>query len=303
MTGASGGLGAGLAERLAGRGLRVKALVRSPSIAGLPGVMETVPGDLLDPGSYRGRLGDADVIVHLAALTHSARAREYFNVNVEGTRRLVEAALDEGFSGRFLLVSTRAVGAECGAYGESKLMAEEVVMSSGLSWTIARPSEVYGCSRGEAVSSLVSLARRSLVVPVPGKGRDRLSPVFVEDVLGALSSMTSLASARGKVYTLAGPEEMDYRELVHRVFRHYGKRGVTVGVPYFVFTMAAKAFRNMKKPPLVEDQVWRLRCGKCSDIGGAAEDLGYAPITLENGLAFLDGKAPLRPFGVDDVRE
>ncbi|MBI4599975.1 NAD-dependent epimerase/dehydratase family protein, partial [Candidatus Uhrbacteria bacterium] len=104
LTGASGGLGRSLLRRLVGReGLEVRALVHRASV-----VMEgcqIARGDLRDRASLLDAVKGADTVVHLAALTHTNREEDYFVVNYEGTKNLVEASVAGG-AGRFLYVSS-----------------------------------------------------------------------------------------------------------------------------------------------------------------------------------------------------
>src|SRR5437867_4208733 len=61
-----------------------------------------------------------DLVIHFAALTHTQEERAYWDINVNGTLRLISAARALGCR-RLLYVSTRCATAGSGAYGESKL--------------------------------------------------------------------------------------------------------------------------------------------------------------------------------------
>jgi NADH dehydrogenase len=245
-----------------------------------------VQGDLLDPATYSRELKHADAIIHMAAVTHTNTPELYGKVNAEGTRLLLEAAVGEEFAGRFLFVSTRAVGEECGSYGASKARAEELVRLSPLEWTIVRPAEVYGASGREAISSLISMAQKSHVIPIPGWGQDRLAPVYIDDVLDGMVQALRCAHAVRKTYTLAGPEEMTYSELVERFLHLFDRKATTLPVPYAVLRAIACGCDLLRwsNPPIVTDQVERLRCFKSSDIAAAVQDLGYCPRCIEVGV-------------------
>ena len=98
---------------------------------------EWIQGDILDPGSYAGRLRGIDVVVHLAAMAHSVprtkeEADRFWKVNLEGTKTLIAAAAEQGVR-RFLHVSTVAVlspssGGIESAYVDSKRAAEREVL-------------------------------------------------------------------------------------------------------------------------------------------------------------------------------
>src|SRR5262245_17492989 len=85
-----------------------------------------------------------DMVIHFAGVTHATDEQQYWRVNLEGTRRLAEAAHEAGCR-RFVYISTRCATQGSGAYGESKLAAEKQLQK--LEWEsllIIRPAEIYG---------------------------------------------------------------------------------------------------------------------------------------------------------------
>lgn len=82
-------------------------------------------------------------VVHLAAVTHVHRDYKrdgYHRTNVEGTRKLLDACTNVR---NMVLMSTIAASKECGDYGWSKLLAEQLVEKSGIPYTILRLGQVY----------------------------------------------------------------------------------------------------------------------------------------------------------------
>lgn len=285
ITGGTGGIGACLTTRFLDMGFQAVVLTRSTLTSNRPG-LTYLHGDILQPESYAHAICKSDVICHLAALTHSNDSRAYHRINVEGTRHLVYEATSQGFTGRFLHVSTRALGIACGAYGNSKAQAEELVQHSGLRWTILRPAEVFGASGKEAMSSLAALAKKSAVIPLPGSGYHLLAPVHVDDVIEAFANALTFGNGIGQIYTLAGPQESTYRDIAADIARHHGRKPIFVPMPLVLLRMAALAFHMLgfKRPPLVCDQIPRLCCCKCSDIRSAQRDLKFNPRTLQHYL-------------------
>lgn len=284
VTGATGGIGQRLLPALIRAGHAVACLTRRSG--SLPEGARPVAGDLLQPQAYAAHLAEADGILHLAALTHSGDPEAYFSINVEGTRRLVAAASGQGFAGRFVFMSTRAVGAACGAYGESKALAEDVVRRSGLSWTILRPGEVYGAGRGEAIDKLIRMVRRGPVVLLPGGNGPLLAPVHIDDVLEATLAALDAPAADGQVYTLAGPEEYTFAGLVAALEGAYGVRRLALRLPLGLLGLVSRiAWRFGLALPVVPDQIPRLRCPKSAGSEAARRDLGFCPRALRSALA------------------
>ncbi len=279
VTGATGEIGGrSLLAQLAARATtRVLSRRARPDAAGL----EWVRGDLRDARTLSGICDGVDVVLHLAGVTRARRRAGYVATNVDGTAALVRAARSAGVS-RFLYMSSRAVGDGGGAYSESKARAEEEVLKSGLRFVILRPAEVYGADGGDPVSVLARWLEKRSFVFVLGDGADRLSPVYVEDVIGAILRALDHPGVDGRTYVLAGPEEMTYLGLVERL-------EAILGVParkrIHVPPRAARALVGLANVlhigRVVPDQIPRLRSPKSSDIAAARRDLGFAPGRLE----------------------
>ncbi len=292
-----GKLGRPLAARLAGAGLAGRVLSRRPPGDGLPPGWEAAPGDVTRPETLAEPFRGVDAVLHLAAITHSADPALYDRTNRLGTANVLAAAEAAG-ARRFVHVSTRAIDPRGGAYSRSKAAAEALVAASPLAWTILRPAEVYGAGGSEGIDRLIaSIASRPLVpifpiVPIIAARAARVAPLHVDDAVEAMARALLEDVAIGRVYTLAGPEEMSYGELAARIARHVsgrlGAHRLLVPVPLPLLAAAAWAMRRAGlAPPLVPDQIPRLLAAKSADIAAAAADLGFAPRTLEAGLAGL----------------
>ena len=297
VTGASGKLGGRLLPRLARLGVAGRVLHRRAAVE-VPAGWESVRADLTEPSSLAGACDGCDGILHLAALTHSNDASRYERVNAGGTRNLLAAARQAGV-GRFVHVSTRAIGAGGGAYSRSKIHAEAAVRDSGIPWTILRPAEVYGAGEGgEGLAALIERARHGRWVPVVGDGSYRLAPVFVDDVVDGLCAAVR-APAAGRLFHLAGPEEMTYLQLIERLAAYFGTRPRRVRVPAAALHGAALllALLPLEHPPLVADQVPRLLSPKPYEIAAAAAELGFEPRRIEEGLGRRRRRASRRLRG------
>src|SRR5215208_6917436 len=96
-----------------------------------------------------------DLVIHFAGVTHASDEQQYWKVNVEGTVRLAKATREDG-CGRFVYISTRCATRGSGAYGESKLAAEQELQK--LEWKrllILRPAEIYGSGSNEGIDLML----------------------------------------------------------------------------------------------------------------------------------------------------
>jgi nucleoside-diphosphate-sugar epimerase len=249
VTGASGFVGRATCQELGKRGHEVVALVRRPG-SEPPGTQAQI-GDLTDAASLQEGVSSrrADAVIHLAAEIASQRdARKVWEVNAEGTRRLLEACQADG-GPRFVLASTVVTGDAHGEllepdkplpvetpYGESKQEAEKLVRESGLDAVIVRPSHVYGPG-GWYAEEFVKRLRQPGRFAVIGPGDNWWDVVRVEDVATALVDAAERAPA-GAVYHVADDEPIKFYDFVALTARELGV-GPPRRIPIWLANIAA----------------------------------------------------------------
>lgn len=278
VTGAAGGLGRAVVGVLIEGGWRVRALEHRRPVSR---AHERLRGDLAHAAGLRRAVEGTDGVIHLAAITHSRRPGRYREINVEGTRLLVEAAADAG-SGRFVYVSSRAICAQGGAYSRSKRTAEELVRAAACDWVIVRPPEVYGAGALEGVDRIITSARAHRPILLAGRGRHPICPAHAADVAAAVVAALDAPQASRRTYTLAGPC-MTVRELADACVETLGSTSRVWPVPMLALRGAAPLARVLPLP-LYPDQLARLRAPKPPASPEARADLGFSPRTLREGL-------------------
>ena len=104
-----------------------------------------------------------------------------FETAVRNTRTLIEAAKDAGV-GRIVHVSIANPSAESPlGYYRGKAELEQAVIDSGLSYTIVRPTVIFG-DEDILINNIAWFVRRFPVFGIPGDGRYRIRPIYVEDM-------------------------------------------------------------------------------------------------------------------------
>lgn len=236
VTGGTGFIGQHLVKALVERGDQVVLLRRNRSnvrpLEGLP--IEHAIGDVTDPASLKAAIRGCDTVFHVAALI-SYRRRDNLmpKINVEGTRHVVEAALEAGVKRFVHTSSVAAIGySEDGrpidetapfnwpdaGYMLTKKGAEEEVqkgVAKGLSAVITNPASVYG--PGSTGNS-----NKAFTQAVPGYPEGGMAVVDVDDVVQGLLA----AEAKGRVgerYILAS-ENLHWRELFAKIAKAMNRR-------------------------------------------------------------------------------
>jgi nucleoside-diphosphate-sugar epimerase len=309
ITGATGFIGSHLAEHLADVGHEVTVLARSPERTGwirhLP--VRVVYGDLDGADAMQEFTAGQQVIVHAAGLTLAANRDEFIRVNVDGSVRLLSAAL-AGSPGlrRFVYLSSQAAmgpspaGESLGedaplrpisAYGESKSLAEQELarFADRVPITFIRPPWVYGPRDRHTLSYFQLAAHGVRLVVGP---RSRYSIVHASDLAAGIRLAAESTLPGARAYFLTDGEGRTIEELARIIAHAAGRRTVRLPVPVAAVAVVAAVNELVgavtRRPPFIG---WRKLgevrnpCWVVSDRR-AREELGYRPeITTEQGMA------------------
>jgi NADH dehydrogenase len=225
-------------------------------------------------------------IVHLVGIIRVQPARRvtFARLHTEATRNVLVRARKAGVP-RYVHMS--ALGARPGArarYHQTKWAAEDAVRSSGLDWTIFRPSIVFG--RGDAfVSVLGKVIRRLPVVPVLGDGRYRLQPIPVEQVAQGFARAIRTPATSRQAYEVAGPVPYAFVDLLDEIARALGRtRARKVHVPLAPVRLATRLHERLPFYPLSSDQLTMLQEESVADPTRFFSDSGLQPEPLPVGL-------------------
>jgi uncharacterized protein YbjT (DUF2867 family) len=287
VTGATGFVGRAVVPALRAERHIVRCLVRRGSEGDLRGLeaIERVEGDVLDPASLEHGMAGCDTVVHLVGIIRELPQRSvtFERLHADATVNVLAAAAAVG-ARRYLHMS--ALGTRPHArsrYHQTKWAGEEAVRSSGLEWTIFRPSIIYG--RGDGfVSLLARVIRRLPVVPMIGRGEQRLQPVAVEHVAAGFARAVELPATVKQTYELGGPDSVSMRELIGLIAHALGRRVMPVGSPLGLVRTATRALHRLPGFPLTPDQLLMLDEPNTCDPKPFYAAFGLTPIELRSGI-------------------
>jgi uncharacterized protein YbjT (DUF2867 family) len=261
VTGGTGFVGGHVVRELRGRGLPVRCLVRNAS-KGPAADVELVEGDVTDPESLRRGIAGCDTVIHLVAIRQGSE-EQFRRIMVEGTRSLLAAAAEAGV-GRFVHMSalgTSEQTKDAVPYYRAKWDDEQLVQSSGIPYVIFRPSFVFGPDGG-ILPTFTKLARLTPVTPIIGSGKQRIQPIWADDVAAYFAEATSRPDVTGRLFELGGPDAVTWNEFWERLKRVRGLRRPSLHVP--VALMRVNALVTERLPgniPLTRDLLKMLELG------------------------------------------
>lgn len=256
VTGASGFIGTNLTRHLLDQGYDVIASVRSSASISFnhPHLTWRV-GDIRDQAYTKACVANADMVVHLAAL--KADEPDSYTVNVKGTKYLLNACREHAVRGIIHVSTLSTKLARPGAYGSTKLEAEEKVRASGIPAIILRPSVVYDAFKAGIVGSIINYTALP-IIPVIGNGAATFRPLHVEDAAVAIRKILERRLPdRCVEYDLGGPSVLSFNEMV-RIVSHkvHHKSPIIVHIPVPVAFLLAYVLQTlMKRPPITVSNV------------------------------------------------
>jgi uncharacterized protein YbjT (DUF2867 family) len=237
VTGATGFIGRALVRQLSGTGQEVRVLLRpSPRSPRLPkGVpVQVSVVSLNDARGVRAALRGVDQVIHLASAAALGRRGSLLTTDIEGTRTLAQTARDAGVE-RFLFLSH--VGADRASafpIHKAKGIAEEHIRRSGVPHTIIRSTIVFGAEDGFTNNIATTLRLVPFLFPIPGDGRILLQPLWVEDLVTALTWSLQNPETINQTYEIGGGEYFTFRQIVETLMNvtHTRRAFLSLPIPY-----------------------------------------------------------------------
>lgn len=276
--------------------------------------IEVVRGDIRQPADcarFCDQAGGA-VLFHTAGIIHPRRVREFYEVNVEGTKNVLDAASAAGVR-RAIVVSSNS---PCGCnphpdhlfdeespyrpymnYGRSKMQMELAVrdrqQAGKIEAVIIRPPWFYGPQQPPRQTLFFKMIRDGKM-PILGAGQYRRSMGYIDNLAQGLILAATSPKANGQTYWIADAEPYEMSRIVDTVERLLETEfkqpcaHKRLRLPAITGTIAQAVDASLQRIGLYHQKMHVLsemnKTIACS-IAKARRELGYDPkIALEDGM-------------------
>ena len=313
ITSGTGCLGLPLVENLIAGGAHPKLLVlpNDPSITFLAQKAEIVIGNLNSPDAMDKLCIDCDIVFHLAGMVHSVpgtneEEQEFFRVNVEGTRNLLEAARKNKVKRIVFYSSVGVYGKDAdfhgdelspckpgSVYAKSKYQAEQLVLNSsnggGPEGVVLRFPVVYGPLDRGNVAKLIKAVQSKLFFYF-GDGNCLRSMISSKNAAEAAVKAAFEPKAANEMFCVTDGRDYTMNELVDSVCHALDISWRPYHVPVLLADIAGRFGDVLRKwgrvPfPIDSDRVRKLSRPLTFSCEKAKKVLGYEPVeTLEEGI-------------------
>ena len=307
VTGASGFIGRHLQHSLIENGYKVRALSRKAShLTYVHPSVEVIRGDICDRKAVAIAVNGASVIFHLASKLHipdpvEAQRQEYWNVNVEGTRSLAESAREAGTERVVFFSSINVYGPNQthdifredaplnpdSWYAETKAVGEEILMGECPS-VVLRLAAVYGPGlKGNYLRLLGALQKKRFLML--GKGLNRRTLVYVQDLCSAAVLAAGSAGAVGQIFNVTDGAIHTLRQIVDAMASAVGAPSPRLRLPVYPVRLLLGIAEFVARPLGLKSPVRMSTLDKFLEdmaVSGdkIKEKLGFCPIyDLERG--------------------
>ncbi len=280
VAGGTGFVGSAIVRELARGGSAVAVFTRNPG-------QQRHRFPALDI-EYRG--GDVRQQFPNSPIEDAKRGHTFEEVDARGTENLVQAAKAAGVQ-RYVYLSGAGAAPDAERHWfRAKWRAETAIRESAMAFTIFRPSWIYG-PEGRSLNRFLGMSRFLPFVPLIGSpGRQRLQPVFVEDVGRAAAEAIIRQEASGQTYEIGGPEVLTMREIVKTAIDVAGRKRLLLAAPKPVMKAAAFALQFAPGRPLTPDAVEFITADALADPAELERVLGLKMRPLQEALAIYLGK-------------
>jgi uncharacterized protein YbjT (DUF2867 family) len=228
------------------------------------------------PTFWQQHLQGIDCVINAAGILVETPGAHFNRIHHLGPCALFSACEDAKVT-RVIQIS--AIGADEGArapYHKSKKLADDYLRQLDLSWIILQPSLIYGHD-GPASKMFRRLARLPLL-PVPGKGRQLLQPVHVEDLAALVVRLVERPEIARETVAVVGPRELTYCEFLQVLRVGMGKgRARCAGQPMALMRAMARVIQHIPGGTLTPDTLNMLERGSTGDVTRFGELLGRMP--------------------------
>lgn len=230
--------------------------------------VKKIIGDVTEPETLQHSLNPSSVYLDM---THP----KYYHLSLEA---IIKAKVERAY-----FVTTTGVFSKYNQFSQIYKDNEAKIRSSGITYTILRPSMIYGSLRDKNMHKLILFLNKFPVFPLFG-GDSLMQPVYVEDLADGITAAIGNAKTENEDYNLAGLESITYRSIVDTVSKELNKNTVKLGINSKLAAGFARYLQHIPKFPVTEEQVLRLQEDKVFDISKSVEGLMYSPRSFESGI-------------------
>ena len=220
--------------------------------------IEIIETDLAEKGSWENVFEGADVVLMLQAQIGAPTIEPFIRNNVISTQNILEVM--KQYSIPYLVhISSSVVNSKAtDFYTNTKKEQEKLVVESGITQCILRPTLMYGWFDRKHLGWLSRFMEKVPFFPIPGHGRYMRQPLYEKDFCQVIISAME-KQPKNEAYNITGRDEVDYIDIIRTIKKVKNLKTPIVKIPYtlFKYMMATYALFS-SNPPFTTQQLEAL---------------------------------------------
>jgi NADH dehydrogenase len=212
------------------------------------------------------------------------RGQTFERVDADGTEALAAAATAAGVKRVVYMSGAGAAPDAARHWFRAKWRAEEAVRNSGITYTIFRPSWIYGPG-DRSLNRFVGFSRWLPFIPQIGNGRQLLAPVFVTDMAALVAESLTTPATDNQTFEVGGPETLTMDEIIRTALHTLGRRRPILHAPVAVMKAAVYPLLVLPSPPMTSGAIDFIVQSAQVDTRPLQDRLPYTFTKLADALA------------------
>ncbi len=238
------------------------------------------------PEVWMPRLAGIEAVINCAGVLHGGRGQDMLAIHATTPIALFEACQRTGTK---RVVQVSAISAEADtAYSRTKKRADDYLCTMPLSWTVIRPSLVYGGGSYGGTSTLRGLAGLPLIAPAIDGGAALFRPIHIDDVVETVARVIESDRFVRRIVEPVGPEALTLGDIVARYRAWLGLApGWRISVPGWALRSVARVADVAGGGPMGSAGLQQMLAGNAGHeaAGAFAAEIGFAPSAMDDYLS------------------
>lgn len=215
--------------------------------------------DLASPGDWQQHFKSADVVVMLQAQIGGNDYQQFVHNNIDTTHFILETIKRHHVPQLVHISSSVVESVADDFYTNTKKAQEKMVLESGISCPVLRPTLMFGWFDRKHFGWLSRFMQKTPIFPIPGNGRYLRQPLYVGDFCHIIISCIENKDLQG-IYNISGHEKIDYIDIIREINRATGANTLITKIPYHLFYLLLWIWALWdKNPPFTTQQLAALR--------------------------------------------
>jgi nucleoside-diphosphate-sugar epimerase len=214
--------------------------------------------DLSESGDWQRHFVGADVVVMLQAQIGGNDYQDFVRNNLDSTRLVLDAIKVNNVPYLVHISSSVVESAADDFYTNTKKDQEKMVLESGISCPVLRPTLMFGWFDRKHLGWLSRFMKKVPVFPIPGHGRYMRQPLYVGDFCNVIISCIK-HRVRDGIFNISGHEKVDYIDIIREIKRATRAGTLILRIPFGLFYSLLWVWGLFdKNPPFTTQQLAAL---------------------------------------------